>query len=167
MKPVNINDIEELEPVELFGKFCLLSYKRIEDSSVPEGLFKYDLRHGDDFGIPCEVCNKVVCNYFGSIITDEKIPVDLNKFSLSIKCDDDNYDFDPFEAKGLEDDELDLIPSMIEPYMEYDTGNYNIPNDRIISKEPETPNIIIHGRPKCVDNNILFLDTEGTLTQED
>ena len=90
--------------------------------------------------------------------------MDLNKFSLSIKCDDDNYDFDPIEAQGLSDDEWDMIPSMIEPYMEYDTGNYNIPDDRI--KELGTSNIICGG-PKFTDEKKLMLDTEGTLTNED
>lgn len=165
MQPVNINDIDEFEPIDLFGKLCLLSYKRIEDESIPEGLFKYELRHGDDWGIPCEVSHKkVICNYFGTILTDEEIPVDLNKFLLLIKCDDDNYDFDPFSAKGLEDDELDLIPSMIDHYIEYDTGNYNIPDDRIISKETKPINLI-YGRPKFEDGHKLMLDTEGTLTE--
>lgn len=153
------------EPVVLFKKICLFDSQRILDEDVPEGLFKYELRHGDDWGIPCEVCNKVVCNYFGTILTDEELPVDLNKFSLSIKCDDDNYDFDPIEAQGLSDDELDIIPTIIEYYMEYDTGNYNIPNDRIISKETGTSNVI-YGRPKFADKKILILDTEGTLHED-
>lgn len=162
-KETYINDLE-FEPVELFGKLCLFDSQRILNEAVPEGLFKYELRHGDDWGKPCEVCTKVICNYFGTILTNEELPVDLNKFSLSIKCDDDNYDFDPIEAQGLSDDEWDMIPSMIEPYMEYDTGEYNIPDDRI--KELGTTNVICGG-PKFIDEKKLMLDTEGTLTNED
>lgn len=130
MKPIDINDVEEFEPVELFGKLCLLSYKRIADASVPEGLFKYDLRHGDDWGIPCEVCTEVVCNYFGTILTDEEIPVDFTTNTLSIKQSDDRYDFDPIESQGLEDDEIENMPYDIESYTTYDdTGKYDIPDD--------------------------------------
>lgn len=135
MRPVNINEVDEFDPVELFGKLCLLSYQRIDDASIPEGLFKYDLRHGDDWGVPCAISNTVICNYFGTIITNREFPVDLDENFVTLKCDDDNFDLDYIESQGLEDEDLDRIPSDIQSYIKYnDRGGYDIPKARISPK---------------------------------
>ena len=137
MKPVNINEIKEFEPVEVFGKLCLLSHQRIDDSSIPEGLFKYDLRHGDDWGVPVEIDKSVICNYFGSLITNEELPVDMDKNVIQLKNDDSTFDFDYIEAQGLEDDEFEKIPCDIETYIAYNNPcGYDIPLDRIFPGDP-------------------------------
>lgn len=132
MNPVNINEIKGFEPVELFGKLCLLSQQRIDDASIPEGLFKYDLRHGDDWGVPCEVDKMVRCNYFGSIITNREFPVDLDKNFITLKCDNDNFDLDH------DTEEIDNVPYMVDEYIGMnDQGDYDIPDDRISPKGGE------------------------------
>ena len=69
-------DCEKYQLIELFGRPALFSDDRITPNDIPEGLYCYDLRHGDD-GRFCTVEPKVSVNYNGSVICDE--PIDFGK----------------------------------------------------------------------------------------
>ncbi len=81
---------EEMEEVEVKGKLALFTGLRPDKNPVPEGMYIYALRHGDDTGIPCSIEKHVAVNYFGTIITAE--PFDFgDKDYISVKYDD--FDF--------------------------------------------------------------------------
>ncbi len=72
--------------IETYGgrEYCgELVDTRVTEDCVPEGKHAYALRHGDDMGIPRTVEERVVVNYFGTFITDKKLP--LRKGRLRIK----------------------------------------------------------------------------------
>lgn len=74
MKMMDANsDVYEI--LELFGKRVLYTCARLDRSTVPAGLFVYDLRDDCD-GIPCTVEPRVIANHFGTIITKEPIEFD-------------------------------------------------------------------------------------------
>ena len=78
---------EEMEEVEIKGKLALFTGLRPDKNLVPEGMYIYALRHGDDAGIPCSIEKHVKVNYFGTIITTE--PFDFgDKDYISVKYDD-------------------------------------------------------------------------------
>ncbi len=69
------NQSEGFQQVELFGIPALFSHGRIEDSRVPEGLYRYDLRgFDDDPGRPATLEKNVVVNHAGSILSPVRIP---------------------------------------------------------------------------------------------
>lgn len=61
---------------ELFGREVLFSQVRIERDTIPAGIYAYDLRHGDDDGIPCTLEKNVRVNYFGTVLSNKpfKLP---------------------------------------------------------------------------------------------
>ena len=65
------------EVVELFGKKALFLNERIDDSRLPDGLYRYDLRGSDnDPGIPISVEKNVAVNHAGCIILSEPMDFD-------------------------------------------------------------------------------------------
>lgn len=71
---------EHFELAELFGKPVLYSNTRIDRDTVPEGIYAYDLRHGDDPGLPLQVEPFVAINHAGTIICTEPIEFGETKF---------------------------------------------------------------------------------------
>ena len=62
------------EEAELFGKPALFLDARVENTAIPEGLFKYELRgSGDDLNLPAALGNSVDTNFMGTIVTSEPI----------------------------------------------------------------------------------------------
>lgn len=75
---------EVLAKVELSGHKALFTELRVEKSTVPEGVYCYALRHGDDDSFPAEVEETVCVNYFGSVLMTEKLELgETGKKSLS------------------------------------------------------------------------------------
>lgn len=61
---------------------------RVNNDSVPKGLFCYDIRRDDLCrGIACEIKPFILVNHWGSIITKEKIPLENGSYL----ADDLNY----------------------------------------------------------------------------
>lgn len=61
---------EKYEAMELFDRIVLFSETRIDPDTVPDGMYLYSLRHGDDDSEPLTVEKCVVVNHFGDILTD-------------------------------------------------------------------------------------------------
>lgn len=80
----------DFETVELFGKTVLLSACRIDRNTIPKGYYAYDLRHGDDWGVPCSIEQRVVVNYFGTVVSNRPIAIGKNGYR-PISYDDMNY----------------------------------------------------------------------------
>lgn len=137
MKPKPINQIS-FEPVLCFGKYVLFSDLRIDRGSVPEGLWVYDIRHGDegDWTDPVEILPHVLCNYMGSIVSTERFPVDFKESYIFMDQNAGDWDY----IENLEDEDLwddyDNIPNTLEGYMNYknNTTGWDIPVDRLLPR---------------------------------
>ncbi len=67
---------EVLEEVEILGYKALFTELRVDKSTIPEGVFCYALRHGDDDSYPATLESGVGVNYFGSVLLTEEIELD-------------------------------------------------------------------------------------------
>ena len=61
---------EDFELMELFGQTVLFTNMRVDRSTVPEGLYAYDVRH-DDYctGDICEIKPSVMVNHWGTMLS--------------------------------------------------------------------------------------------------
>ena len=65
---------ERFEEITVLGKPALFTDIRIERSSVPKGLYLYEVRSDDDgCGDPVQIAKGIMVNHLGSIITREPI----------------------------------------------------------------------------------------------
>lgn len=63
--------------VEVMGKECLFSDLRIDRNSIPEGYFKYEIRHSDDnWDEPVEMALGVLVNFYGTLLTKEQFTLE-------------------------------------------------------------------------------------------
>lgn len=60
------------ELMEIEGHICLFTDNRIDKTSIPDGLFYYDVRH-DDGGDMCTIEKNVVVNYYGGLISKTEL----------------------------------------------------------------------------------------------
>lgn len=82
MNSVNFEDVTTFEIVRIGGsKDVLFTFKQIDPKTIPDGLYVYDIRHGDDLlGDPVTIEAKVFINRYGSIITTKPIQhIDVDK----------------------------------------------------------------------------------------
>ena len=70
---------EELEEVELLGRMGYFTELRVDKETVPEGMYCYELRHGDDDGFPVSVEDSVRVNYFGAVLFTEALELGEEK----------------------------------------------------------------------------------------
>lgn len=77
VRPIRIAS-ESFEVVEIFGKPVLFTHERLRPMDIPDGMFKYDIRH-DDYGQGnmVELKNYVLSNYWASVICKE--PIDITQ----------------------------------------------------------------------------------------
>lgn len=69
---------EEFEEIKVFGSPALLSGQRFDHSSVPEGLYIYEVRHSASrWDEPVQVAKCVVNNFMGTLVT--RTPLDLQE----------------------------------------------------------------------------------------
>ncbi len=87
---LKLDNKEEYDEIELFGKPALFSNGRVDRNKLPEGLYAYDLRGGDDDpGAPVTVENRVVVNHVGSVILSE--PLDFGEADYLALGEDMNF----------------------------------------------------------------------------
>ena len=87
MREIDIKDTT-LSEVELYGRLSLFTDSRVARDKLPEGVYCYEMRHGDDMGEPVSVEDHVAVNHFGTILTtipidfgsSDYLPVDYEKF---------------------------------------------------------------------------------------
>ena len=69
----NIEDYQ-FEKILLFKRPVLFTSVRIRNQDVPEGLYKYDLRHDDECtGEIVQVSKRVLVNHWGTILSDHQL----------------------------------------------------------------------------------------------
>ena len=59
---------EKFQEVEIKGHFGLFTDSRIDKNSIPEGLYCYELRHGDENAYLAALEQSVRVNYFGTVL---------------------------------------------------------------------------------------------------
>lgn len=70
---------EKFTEITVLGHAALFHDLRIDRSTVPEGMYLYEVRHDDEgLGDPVQIAKGILVNHFGSIITREpiKLPPD-------------------------------------------------------------------------------------------
>lgn len=92
---------EIYEEITLLEKPALFTGARLDRSTVPEGLYAYDVRHDDLCqGIPCEVANYIMVNHWGTVLMAE--PLDFGEDGrIFLEEDDWNYASIPSQTRGL------------------------------------------------------------------
>ena len=100
---------EVFEEVTVLGKPMLFTCCRIDRSTVPHGLYMYEVRHDDDgCGDPVQIAKWVMVNHWGTLISNTPIGLD------SYKTENNAFrDIDP-ERDWLYED----VESTIKEYME-------------------------------------------------
>ena len=87
--------VETFPLVSFEGKPALLSDWRVDASLLPEGMYHYDLRHGDGWGTPITLENHVRVNFFGTLLMTEpvQLPADgrMNLAADALDYLDDEY----------------------------------------------------------------------------
>lgn len=64
---------------------------RLQDAAVPNGLYRYELRHGDDLSAPRSVSSKgVLVNFCGTLLTKEPLPIIEEKSITMFGIDPDS-----------------------------------------------------------------------------
>ena len=67
------------QEVTIFDRPALFTECRVDRATVPEGVYRYELRHGDeDWGEPIELARSIFANYYGTVLTREpfQLPID-------------------------------------------------------------------------------------------
>lgn len=60
--------------VTVLGRPMIFTNLRVDKSTVPNGLYVYEVRHDDDqMGDPVEIANWVLVNHWGTLISAEPI----------------------------------------------------------------------------------------------
>lgn len=75
------HDAEKLtyQEVTILGKPALFTECRIDRTTVPEGVYHYEVRHADeDWGEPITLSRSILVNYYGTVLTREpfQLPVE-------------------------------------------------------------------------------------------
>ncbi len=71
---------ETFEEVTVFGRPMLFTNLRVDRSTVPKGLFLYEVRHDDDQrGDPVQIGRWIMVNHWGTLITNRPIRLESSK----------------------------------------------------------------------------------------
>lgn len=81
---------EVFDEIELLERTGLFTELRVNKDTIPDGVYCYELRHGDDDSFPVEVEEKVGVNYFGAVFMTEKLELD-KEGKLPIEYEDFGY----------------------------------------------------------------------------
>lgn len=93
---------ETFEEVTVLGKPMLFTCCRIDRSTVPKGLYMYEVRHDDDGrGDPVQIGNRIMVNHWGTLIANEPIRLDSYKTANNAFLDIDpenDWSYEGFDS---------------------------------------------------------------------
>lgn len=70
---------EIFEEVTVLGQPMIFTNLRIDRSTVPKGLYVYDVQHDSDCrGIPVQIAEYILVNHWGTLLTSRLIRLDTN-----------------------------------------------------------------------------------------
>ena len=71
---------ETYEEVTVLGIPMLFTCLRIDHDTVPKGMYLYEVRHDDEMrGDPVQIGKWIMVNHWGTLISNEPIPLDSYK----------------------------------------------------------------------------------------
>lgn len=98
---------ENYTEIYVKGKPALFTDMRLDRSTIPEGLYLYEIRHADeDWCDPVQIAQGILVNFFGSILTLEPITLPA----------DGRLDIDSEKEWDFEEGGLYSIKEFIEQY---------------------------------------------------
>ena len=69
---IDVNS-RQLQEVEIKGHYGVFTELRVDKSTIPEGVYCYELRHGDDDSYPVTLKEDIRVNYFGAVLMTDKM----------------------------------------------------------------------------------------------
>lgn len=93
--------------IEFEGKPALLADWRVNTSHLPEGIYHYDLCHGDDWGTPVTLENHVEINFFGTLLMNEPVQIPAEG---CLHLSDDSLDYLDGEYLSISDFQKEHAP---------------------------------------------------------
>lgn len=97
MKPIKFNETSDYQRMEVLGIDGVFTNLRIDENTLPEGFYKYSLRHGDD-GDFCSISKNITVNHAGDFITKNPIP-QVEKEECDIGLDDWGFTEDEYDKE--------------------------------------------------------------------
>lgn len=103
---------EELryERVRILEKEAFFTCDRIQEDSVPEGLYQYEVRHDDEgLGNPVQISRGILVNFYGSLLCREKLEDEETQGTIYISeedwswMSDKSITLDEVRRKGTEE----------------------------------------------------------------
>lgn len=86
---------EHYTEIRLFGRPALFNDMRLDPSTVPKGLFLYEVRYDDETGVPVQIAKNILANHFGTVLIGEQLKIPDNGYlDIEASKDWDYYDGD-------------------------------------------------------------------------
>ena len=80
------------DEVTIFGVPALFTDLRVDRSTVPDGVYRYEVRYSDEFGgEPVELARGIIVDFFGTVLTREPIQLPI---SGGLELNDGDLDFE-------------------------------------------------------------------------
>lgn len=114
---------EKLEVVEVLGQTALFTNGRVTEQELPEGLYKYDLREGENIGF-ASIEKSVSVNHGGTILV--KSPLDFGGDEYFVFDDDSSPNFLGYELTPEEFMNTDFSQENQEEESEQQTGGMQL-----------------------------------------
>ena len=72
---------EKFQVIRLFGHEVLFTDIRVSSKLIPDGLYKYEVRHDDEsWGEMVQLAKGIMVNHFGTVLSDKPIKLDENGY---------------------------------------------------------------------------------------
>ena len=74
--------------IRLFGKPALFNDMRLDQETVPKGIYLYEVRYDDETWEPVQIAKGILANHLGSVLTRERLKIPANGYlDLEAKTD--------------------------------------------------------------------------------
>lgn len=158
-----VNEIKHWQPILIFDKMCMFTPDRVDKDSVPKGFYMYETRHWDeDWGLMCQIGPWICVNFFGTVISNEPIPiVEWDYQRLNVRNGED-YRYEDMDGVHMVSDIIDVYYgdeldemewlNTFDAYTAYkDTSKWEIPDECI---ENDIDVLLVHSWYEGVLDNI-------------
>ena len=79
---------EHYTEIRMFGKPALFNDMRLDQATVPKGLYLYEVRYDDETWEPVQIAKGILANHLGSVLTRERLKIPPNGYlDLEAKTD--------------------------------------------------------------------------------
>lgn len=79
---------EHYTEIWLFGKPALFNDMRLDQETVPKGLYLYEVRYDDETWEPVQIAKGILANHLGSVLIRERLKIPPNGYlDLEAKTD--------------------------------------------------------------------------------